>query len=138
MAELANCSNCDAVFVKNIRPVCRECFEAEEKAFEIVYRFLTKRINREATIEETVEETGVEEKVIIKFIRENRLRTSQFPKLAYPCEKCSANIVSGRLCQTCSSEILNELENQAKMEERQNKRLEDQKKSHVYYSIDND
>src|SRR5690625_6316215 len=75
MHELANCANCNQVFVKTVRDICRDCYEAEEKAFEIVYRFLSKRKNREATLKEIVEATEVEESLIIKFIKEKRLRT---------------------------------------------------------------
>src|SRR5699024_11374641 len=89
MGELANCSRCNNVFVKTLRDICQQCYREEEEAFETVYRFLSQRKNREATLMEIVEATGVEEELVIKFIKEKRLRTSQFPKLAYPCEKRS-------------------------------------------------
>src|SRR5690625_899043 len=97
MAELANCINCGVVFVKNIRNICRNCFEAEEKAFETVYQFLLPRKNRQATIIDIVDATGVEEKLIIKFMKEKRLRTSDFPMLAYGCDRCGKDRKSTRL-----------------------------------------
>ncbi len=136
MAELANCSRCGAVFVKNIRDICQECYKEEEKAFNVVYSFLRKRENREATLTEIVDATGIEEKLIIKFIKEKRLRTSQFPKLAYPCERCGKNIVTGKLCESCSQEILQDLEEQEKLEQRQLAREEAEAKKNIYYSID--
>src|SRR5690625_242865 len=105
MTELGNCERCGAVFAKGIRDICQKCYREEEAAFKTVYSFLTKRKNREATLAEIVRATEVEEELIIKFMKENRLRTSMFPKLAYPCEKCGTNIVEGRLCASCSSQI---------------------------------
>src|SRR5690625_877261 len=96
-----------------------------------------KRENSEATLQEIVEATDVEEPIIIKFIKEKRLRTSQFPKLAYPCEKCNRDIVSGRLCQTCSEELIHGWEQHEAIESRRaeaNRKRE--KQANIYYSYD--
>src|SRR5690625_4709170 len=105
MGELGNCERCGTVFAKTIRDICPVCYREEEKAFQKVYGFLTKRKNREATLKEIVAATEVDEDVIIKFMKENRLRASKFPKLAYPCDKCGVDIIEGRLCMMCSSQI---------------------------------
>lgn len=137
MAELANCSNCDAVYVKNIRNICQKCYQEEEAAFETVYRFLLPRKNREATMIDIVEATGVEERLIIKFIKEKRLRTSQFPMLAYGCEKCGKNITTGNICTDCSQELLGELTKfEEEREKSLNRKLIDEKKMDVYYTYD--
>lgn len=138
MAELANCLNCDAVFVKNIRNICQTCYEAEEKAFEIVYRFLTKQKNRKATLTEIVEATGVSEKLIIKFIKENRLRRSEFPNIGYPCEMCQTTISSGKLCATCSKVILDEYEYHEEIEKRLENMNQEDDKTQIYYSFKKD
>ncbi|MGM8364582.1 TIGR03826 family flagellar region protein [Virgibacillus sp. W0181] len=137
MAELDNCSCCGAVFAKSIRDICHTCYQKEEEAFNIVYGFLSKQKNREATIHEIVETTGVEKDLIMKFIKEGRLRNSQFPNLAYPCEKCSAPISEGRLCQECSGSLLNELYLQEKLEAQTKERKQrKEEKSTIYYAID--
>lgn len=137
MAELANCFSCDAVYVKNIRNICQKCYEEEEKAFETVYRFLLPRKNREATMIDIVEATGVEEKLIIKFIREKRLRTSEFPMLAYGCEKCGKNITTGNICTDCSQELLGELKKYEEEKERSvHRKLAEDNRSDVYYTYD--
>ncbi|HLR74572.1 MAG TPA: TIGR03826 family flagellar region protein [Virgibacillus sp.] len=137
MGELANCSRCNNVFVKTLRDICQQCYREEEEAFETVYRFLSQRKNREATLMEIVEATGVEEELVIKFIKEKRLRTSQFPKLAYPCEKCGTHIVSGKLCTNCSETLLQDLERHEQIEARQ---LEldrkEKEKINIYYTLD--
>lgn len=137
MNELGNCARCGAVFAKNIRDVCQKCHREEEDAFKTVYRFLTKRKNREATINEIVEATEVEEELIIKFIKEKRLRASQFPKLAYPCEKCGADINEGKLCGSCSDRIKSELKQFDDMQQREKERKEREHQS-VYFTMNKD
>lgn len=138
MNELGNCARCGVVFAKGIRDICPKCFREEEEAFQKVYRFLTKRKNREATLAEIVTATEVEEELIIKFMKQNRLRTSQFPKLAYPCEKCGTDIVEGRLCANCSTKIKTDLQIHEEMKKRETERKERQERQTVYYTIDKD
>src|SRR5690625_4936404 len=136
MSELANCSNCNAVFVKHVRDVCQKCYQVEEEAFEIVYRFLMKRKNREATIIEIVEKTGVKEELIIKFVKENRLRTAQFPNLAYPCERCSVPIHTGRICNDCFKQLTRDLNQEKEIEEQISKRKQvEREQENVYNTI---
>lgn len=137
MGELANCSNCGEVYVKNIRDICLTCYEEEENAFEIVYRFLQQRKNRQATMIDIVDATKVEEAMIIKFIKEKRLRTSQFPMLAYACETCGKNITSGNICTDCSQKLLGELEKHEAETKRQSEREQAKEKAaNVYYAFD--
>lgn len=137
MGELANCTRCDELFIKTLRDICKNCYDEEEKAFKAVKSFLRLKKNREATITEIVEEIGVGGKQITKFIKEKRLLTSQFPNLAYECEKCGANITSGKICSNCSEELLRDLDNESRAEKR---RLEvkDDQHSAVYYSFKKD
>lgn len=119
MAELANCPNCGSVFVKtNLRDVCEKCYKEEEVAFETVYTFIRKKENRTATIFETSEGTGVNEELIIKFIKTGRLRLAQFPNLGYPCQKCRTIIREGNLCDECVNEFRSELSTYEKEQER--------------------
>lgn len=130
MAELANCARCDAVFVKYTRDMCQDCYKREEHDFQTVYHFLTIRKNREATIPEIVEATGVEEELLIKFLKEKRLRPSQFPKLSYPCEKCGTPIVSGKLCYKCTEELREDL---GRYELSEKRKKEQEKRRQTYY-----
>nr|WP_309098557.1 TIGR03826 family flagellar region protein [Fredinandcohnia onubensis] len=119
MTELMNCPNCDSLFVKtNLRDVCEKCYKEEQIAFETVYTFIRKKENRTATIFETSEGTGVDEELIIKFIRTGRLRLAQFPNLGYPCQKCRTIIREGSLCDDCTKELRDELSSFEKEQER--------------------
>lgn len=135
MAELANCVSCGKVYAKHIKDICEECFKQEEKDFDTVYRFLRERKNREATLQKIVEKTGVTENVIITFIKNKRLRTSQFPKLAYPCEQCGTDIVTGKICEDCTNKIMLDLES---YQEEEKKRKAASDKANVYYSMGKD
>lgn len=138
MADLANCSRCGNLYVKTTRDICQDCFKEEEKQFEIVYNFMKKRANRQATIPEIVEATGVEEDVIIKFVKEKRLRTAQFPNLSYGCERCGKEINDGNLCSTCSSELAGDLKHHEDLKQVQklNEQREKEKASQTYFVVD--
>ncbi|PYZ92781.1 hypothetical protein CR194_14100 [Salipaludibacillus keqinensis] len=110
MADLANCPNCDKLFVKALRSVCDGCAREVEEKYQQVYTFIRKRGNRQATMDEVHEGTGVEKDLIIRFIREGRLHLSQFPNLTYPCEKCGNQIREGRICAGCRGEIQSDLQ----------------------------
>ncbi|MFB1049917.1 TIGR03826 family flagellar region protein [Paraliobacillus sp. JSM ZJ581] len=137
MGELDNCKSCNALFVRTTNDVCSDCLKKEEKQFQIVYAFMRKRVNRQATVQQIVEGTGVEEALILKFVKERRLRASQFPNLAYPCEKCGKTIQDGKLCADCSQELANDLAYQEKIDQIQLRNEESEReKVRTYYAID--
>ncbi|WP_117168758.1 TIGR03826 family flagellar region protein [Paraliobacillus sediminis] len=136
MGELDNCSNCGNLYVKVSRNVCPDCVKEEEKKFQTVYDFMKKRINRQATIPEITEGTGVEQELIIKFVKEQRLRSSQFPNLTYPCDKCGDQIQDGKLCTSCSEELTSELTYQDKVDSIQAKNKAEDNKAATYFAVD--
>ncbi|AIE61360.1 TIGR03826 family flagellar region protein [Bacillus methanolicus] len=136
MGELANCPKCGGIFVKNqFRDICQNCWKEEEKAYETVYRFIRKRENRAATIQQVVEATGVEEELLFKFIRTGRLILTQFPNLGYPCDKCGKIIREGKLCNHCKEELRKELELHEAEEERK-REIEKREKQATYLAMD--
>ncbi|WP_033827744.1 TIGR03826 family flagellar region protein [Bacillus andreraoultii] len=132
--DLVNCTNCGSIYVKNpIRDICDKCYKEEEQAFDKVNSFLKQRQNRTASMIQVVEETGVEEDLILKFIRKGRIRLVNFPNLGYPCEKCGKPIQRGRLCDRCAKEFKSELEVFEQEQERQKEIAERQV---TYHAID--
>lgn len=109
MADLANCAHCGRLFAKAYRPVCNACYNEEEKQYEVVYKFIKKKANREASLLEVSEATGVSEKTISRFVKEGRIRASQFPNLTYECESCGKGIQDGRMCEQCNSKLRKDL-----------------------------
>ncbi|WP_318615800.1 TIGR03826 family flagellar region protein [Sporosarcina sp. YIM B06819] len=110
MAELRNCPTCGEFFnYTGVRDVCSKCAMSEEKIYEEVYRFLRKRENRAATIERIVEATGVIESLLYKWVRKGRLQPAMFPNLGYPCDGCGKLTSKGKLCESCATNIQNDL-----------------------------
>lgn len=108
--EIRNCPTCGAFFnYTGVRDTCVACAQKEEKIYEEVYRFLRKRENRAATVERIVEETGVDIELLYKWVRRGRLQPTNFPNLGYPCEKCGKLTTKGKLCDSCQTELKNDL-----------------------------
>lgn len=116
--DLSNCPECGEIYIKSkFRDVCEKCWREEEAAYDTVYKFMRKRENRAATMLQVVEATGVTEALILKFIKNGKLQITQFPNLGYPCDKCGKIIRTGKLCEGCASEIMNDLKNFERDEE---------------------
>lgn len=136
MADLDNCSRCGVLFVRTTQSICQECRKEEEKQFQIVYNFMKKRANRQATIPEIVESTGVKEDLIFKFVKEKRLRSSQFPNLSYPCDRCGKEIMEGNLCTSCSNELSGDLKRQESIEAENRRKEEERNRTQTYFAVD--
>lgn len=130
---LTNCANCGEVFAKNVVDICPNCYKAEEAAFQKVHQFLRKQKNRSASLPKIAEETDVKEELIIKFLKENRLKASEFPHVMYPCESCGKLISEQRYCNDCSEEFHAEWGEAKKQVEQGSEKSE---KQSVYYFID--
>lgn len=110
MAELRDCPTCGEFFnYTGVREVCAKCALSEEKMYQEVYRFLRKRENRAATIERIVEKTGVTESLLFKWVRKGRLQPAMFPNLGYPCDNCGRLTKKGKLCESCKTNLQNDL-----------------------------
>ena len=117
-AELRNCPQCNGFFnYTGIRDLCGQCAAKEEKIYEEVSRFLRKRENRTATIEQIVDETGVTKELLHKWVRKGRLQPSMFPNLGYPCEKCGELTKTGKICVSCSDTLQSDLRQHEAVEE---------------------
>ncbi|MBE1555006.1 TIGR03826 family flagellar region protein [Sporosarcina limicola] len=110
MAELRNCPTCEDIFnFTGAREVCAKCTMDEEKMFEEVYRFLRRRGNRSATIEQIVEQTGMSKSLLHNWVRRGRLQPALFPNLGYPCNSCGGLTNKGKLCDRCTTDIKKDL-----------------------------
>lgn len=133
MGEVANCPRCNAIFYKGIKSVCNECYQKEEEAFNTVYSFLKKKKNRTASINEVVAATDVEKDLVLKFVKEQRLRKGMFPNMMYPCQKCGTDINEGKLCSNCAEGIKKDLKRELDIEEVN--KANSQEGSMTYYSV---
>lgn len=134
MSQIETCPSCGDIYVKNqFRDVCQKCWKEEEKAYDEVSKFMRRRENRAATMLQVVEAVGVEEELLLKFIRTGRLKVTQFPNLGYPCDKCGTIIRAGILCEPCALEIKKDLE-QHEQEEAFREDLRKREKQATYFT----
>ena len=135
--EVFNCPNCNSLFVMTkFRDVCDACYKEEEAQYDKVYAYIRKKINRTASMMQVVKDTGVEETLIIKFVRTGKLRIAQFTNLGIPCEKCGANIKNGRLCGKCRDSLVTDLQAFENEEKRVTEILGNDKKNTYYMKDD--
>lgn len=106
--EIRNCVRCKRVFqYMGGPPICKACKEKEEELFKVVKEYIYE--HKEANMVEVSNETGVSTKIIEKFIRDGRLMISQDSPIFLKCEKCGAEIKTGRFCDACSRSLSNEI-----------------------------
>jgi flagellar operon protein (TIGR03826 family) len=96
------CKRCKKLFQVTTDKICDECKEKEKEEFDIVKDFI--RDNPNKTVIEISYSTGIDEEVILSFLRKGRLQNSGYT-LTYPCENCQAPITSGTLCPKCQGNI---------------------------------
>ncbi|MFE4140622.1 TIGR03826 family flagellar region protein [Peribacillus sp. YIM B13472] len=129
--EVFNCPNCNSLFVMTkFRDVCDACYKEEEAQYDKVYAYIRKKINRTASMMQVVKDTGVEETLLIKFVRAGKL--AQFPNPGIPCERCGANIKSGRLCGKCGDSLRSDLQ-AFENEEKRLTEIQGNDKKNTYY-----
>jgi flagellar operon protein (TIGR03826 family) len=109
---LANCPECGKLYVENAARVCPDCYRKQEEDAERVVEYL--RDVEKATLEEIHEATGVKHKIILRLIRSGRIIGKS---ISYPCESCGTPIAEGRLCDSCSKNILDQMRVDEKHEE---------------------
>lgn len=97
LGGMKNCERCGKVFV-GTGQICQDCIKAEEQIFENVHHFL--RDNPNSTTKEIAETLDVDEELIIKFLKQGRIKTSD-QEATGRCSKCGAEIKKGNYCMKC-------------------------------------
>lgn len=111
--KIKNCPMCGKLFNDTGHKVCMDCYDKIlEKEREVVAYV---RDHRGAKIPEICEATGAPTGMIKKMIREGRFEQIGV-KMTYPCEKCGAPIISGKICQQCEEKARAELQKQASLQ----------------------
>lgn len=106
--EIKNCRKCGKMFNYMDGPrICQGCKAAIEKKFQEVKDFV--RDNRTASVAEICEQCDVESKQVQQWIREERLIFADDSPVKISCEKCGAQIKTGRYCDKCKKDTMNNL-----------------------------
>lgn len=107
MTELKNCKRCKKLFQYNGLPMCASCIALEDDEFTKVRDYVKK--NSKPSIAETAKATEVDEKQIMKFLREGKLERAGYSMEGLTCEMCGATIGGGRLCSKCMGKLSKEI-----------------------------
>ena len=98
--DVRNCKRCNRIFQYRGSKYCPNCMIELDEMFIKVRDYLYE--HPKANITETSEGTGVEEEIILEFLKQGRLELSE-PSLSYVCERCEKPITTGRYCKDCIS-----------------------------------
>ena len=122
--EIATCRNCGKIF-NHIRGqmLCPTCMKAMDEKFKEVKNYVYDHPS--VGIHQLSKEMDVPTSQINRWIREERLTFTEDSAIVITCEKCGANILTGRLCEKCKKELVGGLSNAAGLNKRQ---LEPEKK----------
>jgi len=105
--DIRQCKQCGRLYQSIGGSLCPDCTEELDRAYVLVRDYIYK--NPKAGIVEITEETGVSEKMILQFLKENRLSVAE-PSSLLVCENCGKPLYSGRYCKTCLDHINRELD----------------------------
>ena len=104
----------------------------EEDIFSDLLHFLLRKNNRQLTNDEVVALTGVSSELIYKWVKSGKLKTSIFPNLGAPCERCG-KITQAKICVSCSTSIVNTLKQEEKDQAWFNQIQRKERKVNAYY-----
>lgn len=108
--EVTNCRDCGRLFNYISGPRrCPECQKKLEEKFQQVKEFL--RQNPDSSISQTATENDVSVKQIKQWIREERLVISNGMAEGIVCETCGKPIRTGRFCEACKKNMVQDLSN---------------------------
>ncbi|WP_332647614.1 hypothetical protein [Lysinibacillus sp. 54212] len=85
----------------------------EEDVFSELLHFLLRKNNRMLSHDEIVEITGVSPDLLNKWVKLGKLKSTIFPNLGAPCERCG-RITQEKLCVSCSASIVTTLKQEEK------------------------
>ena len=119
--ELINCKECGRLFSSAGQKVCTDCRQSEEEKFELVKEYLWDNPN--STVKKVADDTGVEEDLIIKFMREERLNAEGLLiDYTLKCKRCGAEIKSGIFCDSCRSKMISDFKQGSEPEAEEEKK----------------
>ena len=103
--DVRNCRECRRLFQYQGYGdiLCPTCRKIDDEEFDKVKEFL--RNNPGTNQKGVCEATGVDFNKILRWLREERLVTTDASGLGLKCEQCGKTICSGRLCDECKRKL---------------------------------
>lgn len=100
--RLAKCKWCGKPFQSFGIHFCPQCVQELDEQYKPVRDYIYDHPH--ACIEEVMEATGVDQRVILYYLRDGRLEMVNAGSLLR-CEQCGAPVNSGRLCAACTGKV---------------------------------
>ncbi|MFZ5975301.1 MAG: hypothetical protein ACOYU3_07825 [Bacillota bacterium] len=97
MDNIRTCRWCRKIYRGYGEHFCPECVEKMDDAFVAIRAYLDDHPNANAT--EIIEATGMEERIVMQLLRDERL--SEYTNGKKNCEVCNKEIASGKFCDEC-------------------------------------
>lgn len=120
--DVRNCISCGKIFnYIGGEVLCISCKQKGDENFKKVKEYIYE--NKDTNIYTVSEETDVSINIIQKWVREERLVFSGDSMSGIECEVCGKNIKTGRYCENCKKQMVNDLSGAF-----QNKNMEESKK----------
>lgn len=101
-ANIRQCRQCGKLFQTFGSGICPGCAEELDRCFKVVKSYLYD--HPDANVFETAQSTGVSEKIILDFLREDRLSIKAADGMLL-CESCGMPISAGRYCGKCQNSL---------------------------------
>lgn len=106
--DVRNCRKCGRLFnYIGGQPYCAACLNELEEVFKQVKEYI--RSNETAGLKEVSEEFGVNQAIILRWVREERLEFAEHSEVGIDCESCGTTIKSGKYCHSCKEKLANTL-----------------------------
>ncbi len=101
---LGQCRRCGKLFQSWGQAICPQCMEDREHCYILVRDYVYQHPH--ANLFEIAKDTGVDEPLILEFLKEERLTLGEDER-ALKCEKCGKPIAKGRYCDKCKAYLGN-------------------------------
>ncbi len=102
--DVRQCKTCNRLFQYMGKPYCPECMDEMDRMFIKVRDYLYD--HPDADIPEISGKTDVKEKVILDFLKDERLSLQNASGMLI-CEQCGKAIEAGRMCRECKERLSN-------------------------------
>jgi len=123
--EARQCKKCGKLFNYIRSPICVECTDDDDKEFHLVKDYIYE--HPKSNLSEISESTGVDNKVLLGFLREGRIALKTCSQY-YTCARCGDQINTGVYCIKCKNELTKTFSNSLNQLKETEKRIDLQKR----------
>ena len=107
MNNIRPCRDCGKLFNDLGRGYCPACLEKQEEDLKKVKEYMWD--NKGATVQELSENCNVDAKLIMQWLRKERIQLASESGIELFCETCGNKILTGRYCDKCKLDTQNRL-----------------------------